>query len=63
MFTSNQTKEAAFLWSLGWSVASAEGCYSTVHAAISPHSEKANSPQGINGMEERMEDVDLWVVG
>lgn len=28
-----------------------------------PHSEKANSPQGIDGMEERTEDDDLRVVG
>lgn len=28
-----------------------------------PHSEKANSPQGIDGMEERMEDVGMGVVG
>lgn len=52
--------------SLGWSAASAEGCYSTAHAAINPPplSEKANSTQRINGREEtRREDVNVGVVG
>lgn len=37
LFTSSQTKEPAFLLSLGWSAVSADGCYLAAYAAINPH--------------------------